>query len=131
MEKIIKIEEVSFDTGRYSQYDGYAVITDKQVIKIGISNGQSCCENWGYFMSEDNLKEFIGADLIEVSIVDTALNTEKLKEEVYGDEYANCMFVNFNTSKGLLQFVAYNEHNGYYGHDAVIISDALNHSETL
>ena len=33
------------------------------------------------------------------------------------------MFVNINTSNGALQFAAYNEHNGYYGHEAVVISE--------
>ena len=41
------------------------------------------------------------------------------------------MFVNVETDKGLLQFVAYNEHNGYYGHEACVISKHLNESEYL
>ena len=33
------------------------------------------------------------------------------------------MFVNINTSNGLLQFAAYNNHNGYYGHNAYFLID--------
>ncbi len=41
------------------------------------------------------------------------------------------MFVNLETNVGLLQFVAYNSHNGYYGHDAVLVSKQLNLTEAL
>jgi hypothetical protein len=131
MEKILKIKECSFkkDEKDYLHFDGYEIVTDKQVIKIGIENGQCCCEDWGYFMTEDDLNEFENSDLISVDIVDTALKVEKLKE--LNVESADTMFVNFNTTKGLLQFVAYNDHNGYYGHDAIIISQQLTHEQVL
>ena len=41
------------------------------------------------------------------------------------------MFVNLETNKGTLQFVAYNEHSGYYGHEAKVQCTQLMHSETL
>lgn len=111
-------------------YDGFTIQTDTQTIKLGIDNGQSCCENWGYFMSNDNVNEFIDADFLGIEIVDSALNPVKFKEEVRLYE-GDAMFVNINTSKGVLQFVAYNEHNGYYSHEAVVISRDLNHNEHL
>jgi len=114
MEKILKIEETSFD-GK----DGFVITTDQQEIKLGIDNGQSCCENWGYFMSEDDLSEFVGSNLIAVKVVDTALKKWDEIEDMYEGD---AMFVNIETSNGLLQFVAYNEHNGYYGHEACVIS---------
>ncbi|MDD4374209.1 MAG: hypothetical protein PHG67_09855 [Bacteroidales bacterium] len=114
MEKILKIEETSFN-GK----EGFVITTDQQEIKLGIDNGQCCCENWGYFMSEDDLSEFIGTNLISVKIVDTALKNWEEIEDMYE---GNAMFVNIETSNGLLQFVAYNEHNGYYGHEACVIS---------
>jgi len=130
MEKIIRIEDVSFnDKKDYGYYDGYQIVTEKQTIKLGICNSQSCCENWGYFMSEDNLSDFVDAEFIKLEITDTCLNTKKLDDEDL--HYANTMFVNIFTSKGMLQFVAYNSHNGYYGHEAVIFSDELNHTESL
>lgn len=33
---------------------------------------------------------------------------------------SNISFINFETGKGVLQFVVYNMHNGYYGHDVSI-----------
>ena len=34
----------------------------------------------------------------------------------------SAMFINVETTKGLLQFAAYNEHNGYYGHGVKLVS---------
>jgi hypothetical protein len=125
METILKIEETTFD-GK----DGFVITTSEQSIKLGIDNGQSCCENWGYFMSEDDTSDFIGAKLIDVKITDTLLkpNDEFDVNDMYEGDV---MFVNVETDKGLLQFVAYNEHNGYYGHEACVISKQLNESEYL
>lgn len=128
MEYILKIEEATFGEGKWEQYDGFLITTNVQTIKVGISNGQSCCENWGYFMTNDNPEEFIGQDLLRVDIVDTCLNKEKMEGLCYE---GSCMFVNFETSNGTLQFTVYNEHNGYYGHEAVVISNQLNVSETV
>jgi len=131
METILRIEETSFKTKEtsWSSYEGFQVITDKQTIKLGIQSGQSCCEQYGYFMSEDDFSGFINSKLISIEITNTCLNTKKLEqEELYEPDL---MFVNLNTDKGLLQFVAYNSHNGYYGHDAVVVSEQLNHEEIL
>lgn len=42
-----------------------------------------------------------------------------MKEDL---DAGSAMFINVETTKGLLQFVAYNEHNGYYGHDVLLVS---------
>lgn len=132
MEKILRVEETSFKkNGKdYSTYDGYQIITDQQTIKVGISNGQSCCEEYGYLTTNDDIKDFEGAELLSVAIVDTALNNKKIEELEYLGE-GGAMFVNLETSNGILQLVAYNCHNGYYGHDAVLLSKQLNHEECL
>ena len=132
MEKILRIEETNFKTKERSWdgYDGYQIITDRQTIQIGISDSQSCCEKFGCIITNDEIKEFIGAELLGISITDTALNNKKIEEIEYLD-CGGAMFVNLETSEGLLQFVAYNSHNGYYGHEAVLISKQLNHDERL
>ena len=131
MEKIIRIEETVFKENpqQYFNYEGFQIVTDRQTIKLGISDSQSCCERTGYFMSEDNLKEFEGANLLNIFLVDTNLNVERYNEEQLYSPYL--MFVNIETDRGLLQFVAYNDHNGYYGHSAIVISEQLNHKEVL
>ncbi len=132
MEKILRVEEKIFKTDKkdWATYDGFEVVTDKQTIQIGISDGQSCCESFGCFVTNDDITEFIGAKLKKVSITDLALNNKALGASQNMDD-GGCMFVNLETSKGLLQFVAYNHHNGYYGHEAVLVSAQLNHSESL
>lgn len=131
-ETILRINETTFkkDKNSWESYDGFEIVTDNQSIKLGITNGQSCCESWGYFMTNDSLDEFIGAEILDVKVVDDSLNVETLKKEQLYDD-ACIMFVNIETNKGTLQFTAYNQHNGYYGHDAIVISDQLNHSECL
>ncbi len=133
MEKIIKIEEGSFkkESENDAEYDGYIISTNKQTINIGIYNSQRCCERWGYLTTNDDISDFIGAKLIDISITDTLLNNKPIEEiDLNGDE-CSAMFVNINTNKGLFQIVAYNKHNGYYGHEAVVISNQLNHEERL
>lgn len=131
MEKILRIEETNFKTNEksYQSYEGFQIVTNKQIIKLGISDGQSCCERSGYFMSEDNLQDFINSKILGIELTDTCLNTKKLeKEELYEPDL---MFVNISTDKGLLQFVAYNSHNGCYGHSAVVVSEQISHEEVL
>lgn len=135
IEVIAKIEEISNYRDENVRYgaDGYAITTNKQMIRLLIDNDQDCCEQWGYLMSEDDLSKFIGSSLLDITITDTALSTIQF-EQYLGPEDMDAggmMFVNINTDRGLLQFVAYNAHNGYYGHEAHVISEQLNHSERL
>jgi len=132
MEKILRIEETIFKTSEndWSAYEGFQIITDQQTIKVGISNDQSCCERWGYLITNDSIDDFIGSELLNIIIVDSALNNKKIHEIEYMDE-GDAMFVNFETSSGVLQIVAYNCHNGYYGHGAVLISKQLNQEMRL
>lgn len=129
MEKILAINEDGFKkgTGYYCGFDGFNIVTSEQTIKVGISNSSNCCENWGTVTSEDTFEDFIGAELLSVEVVNDKLEKTVLPELYEG----SCMFVNFNTSKGLFQLVVYNDHNGYYSHEAVVISRELNHEEYL
>lgn len=116
-----------------SSMSGYLVTTDQQMIRLLIDNGQSCCESWGYFLSEDDLSQFIGATLTDIRIADTALNQKKYESNIgeYGLDVGGCMFVDLVTDRGVLQFTAYNGHNGYYGHSALVLSNQLKSKESL
>ena len=131
MDKIIRIEEKTFTLDKhYGAYDGFEIITEDQTIQIGIDNGQSCCEKWGCVITNDDTTEFIGATILGVSLTDKNMYNKQIEALEYIDA-GGVMFVNIETDKGLLQFCAYNSHNGYYGHDAVLISKQLNHETTL
>lgn len=118
METILKINEYSDN-----EFDGYEIETSQQKIQLLISNGQSCCESWGYLTSNDDLDEFIGSELLEIQTVDKSYNKEKLEEN--GVQEYECIFIDLVTNQGLLQFVLYNSHNGYYGHTVLIKSTQL------
>lgn len=145
MEKILNIEECFGFTVKdsWGEQDGFKITTTEQEIYLVIDNMQCCCENWGYFMSEEkDINKFIGSVLINIKITDSLTKTiEKeilsknefnLNEDGTIDIYeGDIMFVDLETSNGVLQFVAYNEHNGYYGHEAYIISKQLSYSQCL
>lgn len=108
---IDKSKECDFDTCYMYKYEGYEITTDKAKYIVAIDNDQQCCENWGYLTSEDDFEKFIGNELVEV-------RTDESRETEFETKYT--CFVDFVTTKGTLQFVLYNEHNGYYGHKVII-----------
>ena len=114
---------------------GYEVITTSQRITLSIDSYQSCCENWGYFWCNDDVAQFVGAALHDVKLTDSALHPAKLPQEGVDPSTryfeGGLMFVDLITDRGTLQFVAYNEHNGYYAHDASVKCSQLQHDETL
>lgn len=130
-EKILSITETSFKVKliegsiKNTRCKGFEIVTNQQTILVGISEEQQCCESFGYLITNDNINDFIGARLKDISIVDKALKNKKIPE-LKNLGFGDAMFVNFHTSEGVLQFVAYNEQNGSYGHDAVIFSSQLN-----
>lgn len=133
MEIIRKIKEGEFRrpgiNGMHT-YIGYVVSTDKRDIYLGISDNGQCCEMYGYLTSEDNLEPFVGAELFGITRTDTSLLTQEIPTNP--GEPADTMFINIETSCGVLQFVAYNSHNGAYGHDAVAwAEDLCDHLERL
>lgn len=123
MAKIVSIEgDVTFSMGKWSSYDGYLIkCDDGNEVKVGICNSQCCCENWGYFSSNDDFNDFIGAEVLSVAVVDDALTTTVVPDLYDG----SCMFVNIETDKGLFQLACYNEHNGYYSHEAVVVENGV------
>jgi hypothetical protein len=130
METIVSVTECMFkiDGDKWPRYyDGYIVLTNKQTIKIGISDGQSCCEDYGHVTSEDDFEKFAGAKYLGIELTDTNLCERKFQDMYEG----GVMFVDILTDRGKLQFVTYNYHNGYYGHESVVISKELNHEEVL
>ena len=112
--KIISIKEDSItDTanGYIQEYEGLVIETDKGNIKLVITNGQNCCENWGnlFFETPDNISKFIGAKILEVQDIDIKRDTDVNNETQ----------LRITTNKGAIQYAIYNEHNGYYSHGTI------------
>lgn len=100
--------------------EGYEVKTQFHTYRLTISTEQNCCENAGFLASEDDLQDFVGCVLCHITLTDPALKTYELPEEDY-DRILCLFFMTFHTlNKGSFQFVAYNCHNGYYGHEVRI-----------
>lgn len=132
MEKIVEINDYDDIYGRLN-VSGFEVVTTEQRIRLFIDNRQLSCEQWGYFWCNDHPQDFVGAELYGVTLTDTALSETRMKANEL-DQSAielGVMFVNLETNKGTLQFVAYNDHNGFYGHEATVQCSQLHHKETL
>ena len=140
-ERILSIEEYEGPklgkeglSGRWDMYEGYLITTDRQRILLGISAEQSCCEQSGYLMTNDNLKEFEGAELLAIKHTDNALKTIQIPcnmVELLNDSDTSTMFITLETDRGTLQFVAYNNHNGYYSHTALVQSRQFTDEQSL
>lgn len=143
-EQIVSISEYEGQRQRPDDLDrvpvheaGFQITTTEQVITLAIDDEASCCESWGYFLTEDDTDKFVGATLLGVKLTDTNRSTRTFgRDDVPGvDERlgdgGDVMFVDIETDRGPLQFVAYNAHNGYYGHEARVASKQLKHEVYL
>lgn len=141
VEQILSIREYDADN-----MGGFKILTTEQEIVLGIDNFQSWCESWGYFVTEveDNFNKYKGATLLDLKITDTQLksfNQEELTGDFNNKDFdedgkirlyeGEAIFVDIITNVGVLQFCAYNEHNGYYGHEVVIESKKLTYKTCL
>lgn len=134
LERIKNIEEV-YDVSSESleclksieysgMFDGFKITTSENIWYILISNAPQCCENFGYVSKPEDYKDFIGANVYSISsTVRTIKDNIESIQLSSSSEYSNCLFITFYTDKGDLQFTAYNEHDGYYGHNVVIVKD--------
>lgn len=125
IKSIKEVFDIKFKEYTYCSYDGYQITTTAHEYQLLIDNGQSCCENWGYFASNDDEQRFVGKELANVEMTDVGLNTKNVKDiSEYGFDEGGIQFVNFKMADGdVLQIAVYNAHNGYYGHDIVFTKD--------
>lgn len=134
METILKIEQITEkdQPNSWSGMEGYKITTDKQEIKVLISDGQSCCENAGYFATNDDVDSFVGAKISGIKLTDTCLNIQLMEKDFeYGFDEGGIQFVDIETNKGTLQLAVYNSHNGYYGHSISIVSEQISLESSL
>jgi hypothetical protein len=112
----ITADEVMKRVGKYSnEYLGYAIRTNKQTIKLLISQEQDCCDIFGVDLKKPEGVESEG-DLIGARVLKVGWGRDQSDDE--SDKYFDrpCARVEIMTDKGQLQIVAWNDHNGYYPH---------------
>jgi len=120
------IEEFIYDNWSYK------IRTNKQVIFMGfVGDGGGCCSVQGFMTTEDTLKDFIGAELLDINLIDMDYTAHPLSKNYKEGEGVKFCFIDIITNKGKLQFAIYNDHNGYYGYDIEINSTQLTHKDTL
>lgn len=95
--------------------DKIELVSDVLVIKSGdkylriSDDGQSCCEHrYMHTEDEDDFDYHIGSVFRFVQIVHGP-------DGGLGGDVHETMFCDVLTSKGVIQLVCHNEHNGYYG----------------
>jgi hypothetical protein len=134
IKSIKEVECVEAECGGYkhSNMAGYEIETNKQTIKILIDNSPDCCEHWGYFSTNDDVKDFIDEELLDITLTNKALNEVKVKENAADSlDCGDIIFVDIKTGFGILQFAVYNAHNGYYGHSVLIQSNQIKHETSI
>ena len=125
MSKIVHIdpdaEWAENNSGRATiatHYTGVDItLDDGRHVKFGISNGQHCCESWDYLHPADNYSEYIVAEYLGLREIDT---WPEFSRDRYCDE-SGFQAIEVMTSKGPLQFVVYNNHNGFYSHAVITV----------
>jgi len=117
----------------YSKYDGYRITTTEHEYLFLVYGEQNCCEQWGYFASDDSANDYIGKTLVATELTDVALDTRRVEESGYYEDGGGIQFVNLKMSDGgVLQLSVYNAHNGYYGHPIIFAKDMkILHQDTL
>jgi hypothetical protein len=133
VDKILRIEESFRGNKKLKDFDGYTLETREKIYYIAISTGQSCCEEYGTIQSNDNLSEFIGSEIKDITYSNCADYSDcEIFEKAVSPGYSaynvfDCAFIDVNTDIGSFQLAVYNLHNGYYGHDIqVIVEDKVN-----
>lgn len=108
--------------------EGYRVTTTEQHIDLLIDAEGQCCEKFGYLWTNERPRDFVGATLLGVRSNGESIDGERSLDADYFDPHPNdraAMFIDLLTDRGILQFVAYNEHNGSYEHLASVRSRQL------
>lgn len=128
MSKIVHIDP---DAEWAEKYTGRASITthytgvditldDGRHVKFGISSDQHCCERWDYLHPADDYSEYIGAEYLGLREIDTWPEFSR-NQDIVDDDYGCFQAMEVMTSKGPLQFVVYNSHNGFYSHAVITV----------
>jgi len=116
-------------TGIELSEDGTCLVirTEKYTYTSELENEQLGCEVFGgCVLCDGKLSDYVGATLGRIYVTPHCLDPE-LPERIRKQSYEGCdgpifslygmLFISFETSKGTLQFVVHNFHNGSHPHE--------------
>lgn len=83
-------------------YSGYKIVTDQTEIMLVISREREHFEDWGYSI-EEGAPEFIGAEVLEVTVPDVYILLGSIAMQV----------MNLETNKGSFALSVYNNNINY------------------
>jgi hypothetical protein len=124
MSKIVAIDpDSAWNAGEYNQpHVGVTIsLDDGRAVRFGISDGQSCCEDFNYLHPADDYPNFVGAEYQGLREIYTWPASIDNPYAEYGFDAGGFQAIEVATDRGPLQFVVYNAHNGYYSHSTVIV----------
>lgn len=116
----------------YGNADGVRLVfTDGTQLEFGINMVSDCCERFDYLHSDIVPEEFVGAKLLKVEEIDTWPKSISIPASAvrYDNPHeVDCdgggyQAIRILTTKGEMEFVVYNSHNGYYSHNTLFIFD--------
>lgn len=131
-DNIMKDEIVSIEEFVNKNREGFKITTTNHIFEISIDAGYQCCEDYGYMVTECDIRDFIGSDIKSVECVVGSDYAKRLIEFANSKEIEveSCCFLIFETSHGTLDFAIYNMHNGFYEH-RIYITKTLIGNETI
>lgn len=122
-----KIVTINVDASMVSNHDRYPrsyegvriVLDNGEEIFFGINMASNCCEQYDYLHSVDDPEEFVGATFVRLDEKDTWPENVGEEEPTYWD-CGGFQAIDIVTDCGVMQFVVYNSHNGYYSHATIL-----------
>jgi hypothetical protein len=108
-------------------WDGVVIFTEKEQIRLLVSNTQSCCERWGFQINDkeksitDEVKTFLFEH--EISQVNWNHTREKKKVSQENEGHYACIdiFIGQKPNATSILVDVYCNHNGYYRHDLLTV----------
>lgn len=116
---VVGLDHVSGFDFKDECFSGYRITTTRQQIKVFVSTYTSCCENAGTALLKPEGLDLLGARVLSVAWgrhVKNGLVAESLDTLPEHFDDVQRAVVDVMTDRGLVQLVAFNEHNGYYPH---------------
>lgn len=109
-----EIERIRYVEDHDGLWEGYELkVGADEYVRVMIENGHVCCERWG--VREEHPEGLELADFVGETITDIRWGTDgQVGTKDFSGTYEAP--VEIWTSAGLLRFVPWNDHEGYYRH---------------